>query len=69
MFLDLSGKDFLSPEEFLFLVNGIREIFREDRYAEIEIRGSRGVCSQIRLLTRWSGNLNSRQDIITLTEV
>ena len=69
MNLDLTGRQFLTHFELLFLINGIRALWAEDRYAYVTIRAHRGMLLQLKLLTRWFGRADYRQDLIEVIEV
>jgi hypothetical protein len=76
MDLDLTGKQFLSPFELCFLVNGCKALWVADRYAEVTIRAHRSLLAQLDLLTRWGPRWHQKMSgyirtdgIVTFVEV
>lgn len=81
--VDLTGRELLTHFELLFLVNGLRAVWSNERYMKVTVRAHRGVCSQLGLLLRWHGRwewhhrgmsdhnpqLRKLPDIITVIEI
>lgn len=51
--IDLGHRDQLTGEELSTLVTGLRALWSEDRYAEVELHGRETCLKQVSLLTRW----------------
>lgn len=68
MVVNIGSREYLTPFEIVLLVNGVRAAIVEDRYISITIHAKRGVCNQIKLITRWVGREDPHEDIVTLVE-